>query len=493
MTKETLHLVALDCGNSSVRSILGKYDEGKITIEPVYQVANNMEKVTGYYYWDIIRIFSKLKQGLKAAVKAAKGRIDGIGICTWGVDFALFDKDGFLISNPLSYRNDINAKILSTLTKDEQTELFNKTGILCDKINSVYMMAGMNEYMPGITKAADKLLMIPDIFNYLFTGKMLAEPSEFSTTQLMNSADMELSTQVLEKFNINRDWFPPIAQHGKTIGYLNKDICEEIGIDYEVPVICVPSHDTASAVVAVPAKEKKFAFISSGTWSLIGTELNEPLINEQVLSAGYTNEVGYNNIITLLKNSAGMFIVQRVKQEYEEYRQQSVTWDEIVELAKGYEGQPMLFDVNSPIFFNPTNMSETIWDFYKKSHQTDTELNWGALINGIYRSMACNYHVALEELELITSTEFESVYVVGGGSQNKYLNQLCADITGRVFVAGAKESTSMGNIGVQLKNFNNELTLEDIRRIIADSIDCCVFKPHDKQNDDLVDRYKSLL
>ena len=281
-----MNLIALDCSNSSVRASLGVYTDGKIHMVPVYQVPNDMVRVGGYDYWDILHIFHEAKNGLKAAIAAAEGPVDGIGVSTWGIDFALYDGDGYMLSNPLAYRNQLGAEVLDRLDDRQQAEMFCDTGILCDRINSVYMIAGMKEAMPGITGGAKKLLMVPDIMHYLLTGVMRTEPSEFSTTQLMDSRTMELSGPVLDRFDIPREWFSPFAEHGQSIGPLTAEVKGELGIDYDIPVICVASHDTASAVVAVPAEENPFVFISSGTWSLIGTEIDKPLVNEAVLKAG---------------------------------------------------------------------------------------------------------------------------------------------------------------------------------------------------------------
>ena len=208
-----------------------------------------------------------------------------------------------MLSNPLSYRNVIGEEQLSKLDSEDKKQMFYDTGILCDKINSLYMMSGMKEIFPHILSAADKCLMVPDILNYFLTGEMVNEPSELSTTQLMSAKERKISKAVCERFEIDENIFCRIGEHGKAVGRVREDILEEIGVEYNIPVICVPSHDTASAVAAIPALEENFGFISCGTWSLIGTELKEPVCSEEVRKANLTNEVGAFGKITLLKNS----------------------------------------------------------------------------------------------------------------------------------------------------------------------------------------------
>ena len=292
------------------------YDGEQITTEVISRIPNYMVRVHQYFYWDILMIYQKLLEGLKEAVKRA-GTIHSIGICTWGVDFALFDKQGLMIQNPLSYRNGIWAEVLEQMSEEQRTYLFGQTGILCDKINSVNMIKGMMEKMQSIVFCGHKLLMIPDILNYLFTGCMVNEPSELSTTQLMDARKRELSEEVLRTMEIPSGLFAAIGKHGTAIGMLHSNVKEILGISYDVPVICVPSHDTAAAVLAIPAEEDEFLFVSTGTWALIGMELEEPIVNEEVRKRCLTNEIGAFNKITLLRNSAGMFIIQRIKEEYE--------------------------------------------------------------------------------------------------------------------------------------------------------------------------------
>lgn len=465
MEKERI-MIALDCGNSSFRVVTGSYAEGKIESRVLEQIPNGTVKIGDYYYWDVLYIFSRFKEVLKKAAK--EYRIESIGICTWGVDFALFDKEGHMLQNPLCYRNTIGEDFLNRLDKEDRRTLFEETGILCDKINSVYMLSGMKELFLSMCGAADKCLMIPDIFNYFLTGEMVNEPSELSTTQLFDARTRSVSSAVCEKMGIPEKWFCRVGEHGQLIGNVREDILEEIGADYEIPVVCVPSHDTASAVAAIPAREENFCFISSGTWSLIGTELEQPVCTEEVRQAGLTNEVGAFGKITLLKNSAGMFVVNCLKKEYEFEKGRKISWDEVSEMAEESKAKTIV-DLNDTAFFNPSDMSEAMWGRLLESGQVEGAKDWSILFATFYASLASVYAQTVGDIERVTGKKLEKIYIVGGGSASRVLLRLMSQSIGKPVVVCYGESTSMGNLAVQLAYRNPELALSDIRRIIGNS------------------------
>ncbi|HML38237.1 MAG TPA: rhamnulokinase family protein [Bacillota bacterium] len=484
------NIVGLDCGNSSFRVVLGKYDGKTLETEVIDQTPNGMIRIGEYYYWDMLRIFEGFIASLKKAVKRV-GKIDSIGICTWGVDFSMFDRQGNMIGNTLSYRNPLGEVALNKLTESQKREMFYQTGILCDKINSIYRLSMLKDIMPDMFSIADKVLMVPDILNYFLTGVMINEPSELSTTQLMDSKTRKISPEICKKFNIPEKLFCEIGEHGKQIGKVQKYILDEIEADYDIPVICVPSHDTASAVVAIPAREKDFVFISSGTWSLIGTETDEPYINDDILNASLTNELGAFNKITLLKNSAGMFIIQRVKKEYDAKMNRASTWDELNELGAHYKGPTLLFNVNNIRFFNPPKMCEAIWNYLIETNQVQGMLDWGAIIRAINESMACSYAVTVKQLERSVSKRFSSIYIAGGGSKNIMVNRLTAQRTGKPVYACSSESTVLGNIASQLKAIYKEMDLPQIREVIGNSISINEYREA-LEGADVVERYEQM-
>lgn len=447
-----------------------------------------MIAVGDYYYWDILNVFSTIKRGLAKALTQVE-TIDSVGICTWGVDFAFFDPDGHMLGNPLSYRNTIGAAVLEAIEADRKKEMFFETGILSDKINSVYMLKGMQEQMPSLFSASDKLLMIPDILNYFLTGVMINEPSEISTTQLLDTRTMKISREACEKMGVPERLFSPIGKHGTKIGHLQPKLQEELALEYEIPVVCVPSHDTASAVLGIPAKEETYAFVSSGTWALIGVELEKPILSDSIIKANLTNEVGAFEHITLLKNSAGMFIIQRLKKEYEEMNGASSTWEAFNALAEKDTNPPVLFDVNATQFFNPVKMSDAIWEDLLATGQVEGTMDWDVLLNSVHHSMACSYAMVLLDLEKVTGIKLHKAYVVGGGAKNDYINKLCADITDWEIVTCAMESASVGNIVSQVKYFHPELTYPDLKAIVTDSLDYRTFYPRDNKAH-VLDAYK---
>lgn len=466
MTK-ILSMVAFDCSNSSIRTILGSYDGNRLDIRTLHQEANNVVRMNGIDFWDVPHIYSSMIKGLKKA--AAETKIDSIGVCTWGVDFALFTENGMMVSDPLAYRNSFGAEILQNISEEDSSGLFRATGVLSDKINSAYMLRAIKDKFPELYHAGHKLLMIPDIFNYLLTGVMANEKSELSTTQLFDVRRQRISSTALEILELDGGLFGETVEHGSVIGHLRKDTLEQIGAEYEIPVICVPSHDTAAAVLAVPSAEKDFAFISSGTWALIGSEADQPLVTEKVASAGLTNELGGFGKITLLKNSMGMYIVQRLKDEFNA----GISWDEFYELSDGYEGADVThFDVNSEELFNPGVMSDAVWKAIGGRGKKD----FGLMIRSFLESLAESYARCISEIEYVRGVEFKNVYVVGGGVKNARLNALTAQYTGKTVITGSSESTSMGNFLTQIKYAEPEKTIDELRKIIMDSIKIEIFR-----------------
>lgn len=485
---QPLICVAFDCGNSSLRTVVGEYDGNKVKTNVVSQIPNSSIEINGLYYWDILYIFEGLKQGLRAAVSQFK-RIDSIGICTWGVDFGLLDANGFLLSNPLSYRNDIGEEELSKLSDSEKRWMFEQTGIQNNRINSLYQLCGIKRIMPDMYGISKHLLMIPDLLSYLFTGEMSTEFTIASSTQFLDVKSGDYKPEVLTRFGLEENLLLPVKQHGKVTGFLKDSIAEDLGIK-PCPVICVPSHDTACAVTSVPTSENEFVFISSGTWSLIGTELKNPLVNQTVYERDFANEGGVFNSITLLKNSAGMFILQCIKKELETLGKK-LNWDDIVKMACEYKGEIRLFNPNSSELFNPKSMINAIQKLIDSS-----ENSYEQVIATAYTSLAFSYRFAIEQIQEITGINFKSIFIVGGGSQNAYLNQLTANITRKKVIAGPKEATSLGNIGVQLVHHIDGFDLKKIREMVRGSGEIIDFEPQlslTNNTDLLFEKYKFLL
>ena len=477
MQHRELNLLAFDCGNSSIRTILCRYDGGKVTSEVVLQKPNRIIEENGLFYWDMPQIFSVMKQGLKLAAQKA-GRIDSVGICTWGVDFQMVDEEGKLLEPAFCYRNTIGEEAASALTEEERRDMFYRTGILSDKINSIFMLKGLWRYAPQVMEQGRKLLMVPDIFVYLFTGVLMNEPSELSTTQMLDVRTMTIDAKQCEYAGVSPELFSEIGVHGRKVGNIRRDILDELGISYDIPLICVPSHDTACAVLAIPSEEENYLFVSSGTWALIGAQCQRPVISDAVLDASLTNEVGAFGRTTLLRNSAGMFLIQRLKEEYEEETGQQTGWSEFTKIADEWDAQPVIFDVNDIRLFNPKRMAPAIREMILEicSPEQD-QISWPMMMASVYCSLGNSFASVLKNVAACTGDTYERVYIVGGGSRNAVINQRCADQLGLPVYACDMECSSVGNAVSQLAYHLPELGYEDLRRVIAGSLKTIVYHP----------------
>jgi sugar (pentulose or hexulose) kinase len=473
---KTYNFISCDCGNSSTRVILCRFDGRVIKTRVILQEPNDQVRRGAYFYWDIKRIFAHLKRGVALAAAGAD-RIHSVGVCTWGIDFAFFDEEGAMISDPLSYRNTIGKEELDKLPEAVLEEMFYRTGILPDKINSVFMLKGIQSKLPDLLRRGGKLLMIPDILNYFFTGSRYNEVSEASTTQLLDVRTMRFSRGQCEALGIDPGLFYPVAEHGICLGNILPSVRDEIGLGYEVPVVCVPSHDTASAVLGAPVREETFAFISAGTWALIGLHNKEPIITERVMRRGFTNEVGAFGHITLLKNSIGFFIIQRLRADYTAEQGRETTWEDLDRLAEEYAGPELLFDVNHPLFFNPPSMKQAILTYLSGAGQLGGDAGWPLILSAAVHSLAASFSEGIKGVMEISGINLKKIVIVGGGARNKKLNQLVADISGLEVAACGMECTSIGNALAQAAFACKDLDYMDLRRIAAASLDTETYVP----------------
>ncbi len=489
MEEKILNLLGFDCGNSSVRTVLGRFNGEKLEIEVVRQVPNGTVRLGGYDYWDILYIFDQMQKGLKEACETAGGKIDSAGISTWGIDFGLFGPSGQLVFNPLCYRNPHGSKGMESLDDVGLRRMFDLSGIQNHPMNSVYQLAGIRDLLPEYYHLAEKVMLTPDLLNYLFTGEWNGETSMASTTGLMNMKSRAWDEALFDLAGIKKEIMPEMVDHGALRGSLTGELARKLDIP-AMPFVSVPSHDTAAAVVTVPAEGDSFAFISSGTWSLIGTELAEPVINNAVYDCALANEGGACGTITLLKNSAGMHILQRLKKELEIRDNRDWSWDEMVGIAEkadreaGDSAVP-LFDPNDDSLYNPDSMLSALEALTGTSDLRQ-------ILAAVYISLACNYHATVMDIEKIAEREFPVIHIIGGGSRNDYLNQLTADISRKPVISGPVEATSLGTVAVQLLYHFPSYDLQKIRQIVAASVDPESFEPRGDRRE-LFKRYSSLL
>ena len=473
MKKDALNLVAIDCGNSSVRVVLGHYDGNACSITLIDQVAHREILVNGVWHWDILFIFERIKECLRKA-HALAGNIDSVGISTWGIDHGLFDENGLLLANPFCYRNSFGQAGLAALSAAERRFMFDATGIQCDKINTVFQILGYRDVFPSYWRSAKSILLIPDLLNFLLTGERNSDSSITSTTQLYDVANARYADSIFRKFDLDRSLFPEIIPHGKPRGQLRKEIAEELGVN-RFTVVSVPSHDTAAAVAAIPTASpgENPLFISSGTWSLVGVELQSPLINDRVYDSGLANEGGILGTITLLKNSAGLFIAQRLKKECDAAGG-ARSWDDIVAEIDAADGEAALVDPNAEDFFNPPGMKGAIAAYIRKTGQKEPVKD-ADYFRVVYESLARSYQTVIADLEAASGRKYEVLNIIGGGGRNRLLNRITARVTGKKVVAGPFEATSLGTIGAQLLLTGTAGSLTAIRRILSASVETSVF------------------
>jgi len=487
-------ILGIDCGNSSVRVVVGTVTDSSVELDVILQSPNSMTRIGDWFVWDPIYIFREILRGMALASNQYE-RIDSIGVATWGVDFGLFSPEGILLGDVLAYRNEAGASYYDRLSPEDEKTYFDLTGILSDKINSAYLLQAVRDRLPTVYKQASRLLMISDILNYYLTGVMINEPSMLSTTQLFNAQDQTLSQEICRLMDLRSDLIGPVSQHGQKIGFLRPEIMAELNMTGDpIPVISVPSHDTAAAVLAAPSQAgEPLAFISSGTWSLLGMEMEKALVNDQVFQAGFTNEVGAFGTTTLLANSMGLFLLQKLKQEYELEEGKACSWDEFYAIrSRGRQDKPFLFNVNDRAFFNPPSMLEAIMKrILEEGGSASPQSKWQTAISAAVESLACSYALGMENLGRATGRAIDRIYVVGGGTRDSELNQLTANRTGRPVLLGSPESTSLGNILAQT-SYLAGYSMEQIRDIARRSFPPREVAPQ-PLTDDAVTRYRTLV
>ncbi|MDR1436898.1 MAG: rhamnulokinase, partial [Candidatus Symbiothrix sp.] len=444
------YFLAFDIGATSGRSILAILQDGKLELKELTRFPNRIIRIHNKYYWNIYSLFEELKKGIRAALSQGIP-VESAGIDTWGVDFVYIAEDGTFTGLPRAYRDPYTDNIPEdyfTAVFPEK-EVYGLTGIQIMNINSLFQLYAAKKENSQALLNAKKLLFIPDALSYLLTGKKICEYTIASTSQLLNPRTKQFETKLLEKAGIPGDiLLPEITPPGSIIGNLSESIREECPAG-EIPVIAVAGHDTASAVAAVPAENERFAYLSSGTWSLMGIEVKNPIINEQTARMNFTNEGGVDGTTRLLKNITGMWLLEQCRKEWE-LQGTAYTYAEIVDLSATVDGFQSLIDPENAVFSNPPSMTEAIAGYCKASGQKIPETHAG-FIRCIFDSLALKYKQVLNDLRELSPFEIEKLHIIGGGSQNKLLNRLTANATGIPVIAGPSEATAIGNALLQAK------------------------------------------
>lgn len=466
--------IAVDLGASNGRTIAGSFDGEKLSLKEVNRFENNYIRTQNGYYWDVLRLYSCILDGLKKF----DGNPSGVGIDTWGVDFGLIDEQGKLIGNPRAYRD---PRCLRGMTafheKYGDRKAFNITGIANYEFNTLYQLYDMAETNDPQLDMAHRLLLMPDLLSYMLCGRASCELTHASTTQLVDK-DGGWSSELTGILGIKHSLLPQIQMSGEVKGTLVETVSQETGLAGNVPVFCVGSHDTASAVASVPAATENYAFLSSGTWSLIGIEREKALIDDVVFSGGFSNEGTITGGIRLLKNIMGLWIIQNCKREWD--TEAKVSWDDIVGMAKEAGEFESMIDVNAHDFFDGDNMPGKIQKFCADTGQAVPQTQ-GQIARTVYESLAMCYKEAFGVLEQIKGKRIDALHIIGGGSKNRLLNQFTANAIGRPVIAGPVEATAIGNLMVQVKASGEVDSLSQMRQVIRNSFDVETFEPQDTE------------
>lgn len=460
------HYLAFDLGAESGRAMLGSLQDGKLQLEELHRFLNEPVRLPDGLYWDAFRLFHDIREGLRIAGRERNLRLDGIAVDTWGVDFGLADSNGELCLNPRHYRDPRNQAAYEAATQKAGRErIFNATGVQFMALNSLYQLyAARLAGSPGLWSAA-RLLFMPDLFNYWLCGVQANELTIASTSQFYNPAAKQWATELFDALALPKNILGPVLQPGVRLGVLLDEIASACALA-SVPVFATASHDTASAVAAVPASEgRPWCYISSGTWSLMGVETRAPVINAKALDLNLTNEIGVDGRIRLLKNIAGLWIVQECRRQWQlEGREYS--YAELTEMAAG--APAFLAVIDPDRFIEPGNMPQRIAEACRSTGQPVPE-SPAQFVRVALESLALRYRQVLEMIESLTGAKNEVIHIVGGGSRNGLLNQFVAAATGRRVVAGPAEATAAGNILVQAMGAGEIGSLEELRRVVRES------------------------
>ncbi len=468
------NLLAFDLGASNGRAILGQLENGKLTMRELHRFENNYVEMNGVYYWDLPHLFNQLKLGLLAFKQANVGDLDCIGIDTWGVDYGLLDKNGHLLGNPRAYRLSVDEDVEETSKIVDFPTLFARTGIALLNFNTVYQLHRRKREGDVALENAQKLLMIPDLLGYFLTGEMKSEYTNVTTSMLYNPIEKDWDWQSIRQLGLPEHIFTEIDRAGTLRGKLRKELAEEIGIN-RANFAAVGTHDTASAVAAIPGSGS-FAFCSSGTWSLFGVETDTPILTDEVRDANFANEGTIQGGFRPLKNIMGLWLIQECRRDWIKAGNK-YSWDEIVQEAKKAEPLRSIIDPDYGAFFAGGNMVEKIKQFCKDTNQPVPE-TVGEIARCIYESLALKYRWALERLEEIKGQSIDTLNIVGGGIQNKLLNQMVADSINRPVITGPVEGAAIGNLLAQAMALGEVKDMEELRQIVRNSEAVETYQPN---------------
>jgi len=469
--------IAVDLGAESGRVMLGTIAEGRLGLEEMHRFRNGPVEQQGSLRWDFDRLLSEIKTGIGQAAQKANGRPLGIGVDTWGVDFGLIGADGQLIEAPYHYRDSrTNGMMDAAFALMPKRDIYHHTGIQFMQLNSLYQLLAMRKANSNALTKAKKLIFMADMFSYFLCGQAFGEYTLASTSQMMDMATGQWSASVFEKLGLPMTLMPEIVEPGTVVGALTETVAEEIGCE-KIPVIAVGSHDTASAVLGVPASGSHWAYLSSGTWSLMGVELPNAIVNDKSFEYEFTNEGGVDHTIRLLKNIMGLWLVQECKRQWQR-EGQDLSYGQIAELAA--KAKPFFghVDCDNSDFLAPGDMPSRINKHLRETGQQATN-DKGQMVRLVLESLALKYRSTIEAIEDITGQTIDVLHIVGGGIQNELLCQFAANAIGKKVVTGPIEATASGNILMQARATGQIQSIEEARQIVRNSFDLKEYQPQD--------------
>ena len=472
------YFFAVDLGATSGRTIIGSIDKGQLHLDEVTRFPNNLIEQGGHFYWDIYALYFEIIRGLKEVAQRGL-EITSIGIDTWGVDFVMIGDDNAILRNPRAYRDPITFDAMDDYLQHiiSRKEVYDITGIQLMNFNSIFQLYAMRQEGNAALKYAKKILFVPDALSWMLTGNEVCEYTIASTSQLLDPRTKQLDERLLGSIGLTRSAFGEIVFPGTRIGILSEEVQKMTGLD-AIPVIAVAGHDTGSAVAAVPAKNEQFAYLSSGTWSLMGIETKDAIINDLSYERNFTNEGGIEGTTRFLKNICGMWLYERCRKEWpEEVRQ--LSHPELQGSAMQVEAFRSLINPDDALFANPDSMIGAIQQYCRQTKQPVPETP-AEICRCIFDSLALRYKQVFQWMQEFAPFKLEVLHIIGGGSLNKYLNQFTANATGTTVLAGPQEGTAIGNIMIQAKAANLVNDIWEMRQIIANSLELVKYEPADQ-------------
>jgi rhamnulokinase len=483
--------LAFDLGAESGRAVLGKLDGGRLSVRELHRFPNTPVRLFGHFHWNIFTLFEEMKKAMKACASEVPSGPASIGVDTWGVDFGLLARDGSILGLPFCYRDARTQGAMEEFFKlVPREELYEATGIQFMPFNTLFQIYSMVRDRSPILDAASDLLFMPDLFNYLLTGKKASEFTMATTSQIFNPRTRSWDPGLFQAMGLSKKILQEVLEPGKVLAHLLPDVARETELK-DVPVVATASHDTGAAVAAVPARGRNWAYISSGTWSLVGVEERAPIITREALDRNFTNEGGVAGTIRFLKNVTGLWLVQQCRKAWEGTR--AYSYDELTRMAAAAPPFQALIDPDAPEFLHPPDMPEAIRAYCRKTGQAPP-LSAASLVRSVFESLALKYRLIIDQMENIVGHPIERVHIIGGGSQNHLLCQFAANATGRAVSAGPAETTAVGNILVQAMALKSVGSHEEMRTIVRDSFDPMDYEPRqDKAWREAFERFRTVL